>query len=279
MTMRTVRIIRNKVKGLLPACLFALLPLLAACDYIAEEDRLIEVGQLAPDPGQTPTATARNVLLEDFTGQRCPNCPTGTEVIEQLQEALGDRLVAVGIHGGPLGFKGTATVAGLATELGDEYYNHWNLEYQPVALIDRGPATNYPDWTKAVRDELANMSETKMEVEAALSGEAIRITVREERLGGDYSGKLQVWVVEDGIVAIQTMPDGTNNRAYVHNHVLRAAVNGAWGDDITLKTGESKEQSLTQAVAGEWNPANLSVVAFVYNGDGVEQVVKAKVRQ
>lgn len=259
--------------------LFCLLAtLFMACDHIADDERLIEVsGTVQPNE---PTTVTKNVLLEDFTGQRCVNCPRGTEVIEQLQEAFGDRLVAVGIHGGPLGFKGNAQNTGLATDLGDEYYNHWNLEYQPVGLIDRGSATNYPDWTRAVREALSLTAKTKIEAEGTLSGSTINIAVTTERIDDDYDGKLQVWVLEDSIVAMQAMPDGApTNREYVHNHVLRTAVNGTWGQDITLTAGESRQLTFTQAVDDLWNTEHLSVVAFVYNDSGVEQVVKAKVNQ
>jgi hypothetical protein len=37
------------------------------------------------------------------------------------------------------------------------------------------------------------------------------------------------------------------------------------------------KQTLTQAVDASWNTANLSIVAFVYNDNGVEQAVKTKV--
>jgi len=86
-----------------------------------------------------------------------------------------------------------------------------------------------------------------------------------------------LFFVEDGIVAIQLMPDGSSNRAYVHNHVLRTAVNGTWGTDLTIAAGEQQEHTFSQPISDEWNPACLSVVAFVYGDSGVEQVVKAKV--
>ena len=249
--------------------LFSLICLFfAACDHIDENDRLIYV---------EPETVKRCVLLEDFTGQKCVNCPRGTEVIEQMQEAYGEGIIAVGIHSGPLGFKGNATNIGLATDLGDEYYNHWNLEYQPVGLINRGPATNYTDWVASVRENLGYVSEIKMGLSATLGEDKIVIDVQEENLGGDYSGKLQVWVLEDGITALQIMPDGSRNTQYVHNHVLRAAVNGAWGEDITLSERERKSQTMSQTLDASWNKDNLSVVAFVYNDHGVEQAVKAKV--
>lgn len=262
---------RNNIITILSALL--LLPFLAACDYVAEGDQLIEVA--LPEP---PGSVTKKVLLEDFTGQRCVNCPKGTEVIEQLQQAYGDRVIAVGIHSGPLGFKGNATTVGLATDLGDTYYNHWNLEYQPVGLIDRGTATNYTDWITSVRQQLNQQATTRIEVQAAVNGSNIEITVQEEQQDAAFSGKLQIWVLEDGITALQLMPDGSSNRNYVHNHVLRTAVNGTWGEELTLAKGESRTQNYVQPLDASWNKTQLSIVAFVYNDSGVMQAEKVKVK-
>lgn len=243
--------------------------LLAACSYIDESDRLIYV---------KPANVSRRVLLEDFTGQRCVNCPKGTAVIEQLVEEYGDAVIAVGIHGGPLGFKGNAKMVGLATDVGDEYYNHWQLEYQPVGLIDRHGAVNYTDWTKAVKDELAKVAPLDIMVEADVSGTDIHIIVTATGTDGSTNGKLQVWLLEDGIIALQMMPDGTTNRDYVHNHVFRTPVNGTWGENFSIKEGETQEKQLVQPLDPSWNPEQLSIVAFVYNDQGVLQAAKAKVK-
>lgn len=248
--------------------LFALISLFVACDHISEGNELIYVKQ---KPAQ------RVVLLEDFTGQKCVKCPFGTEVIEQLLKVYGDTVVAVGIHSGPLGFKGNANNVGLATDLGDEYYNHWNLEYQPVGLINRHGAVNYTDWAKAVKEELAKTAAIDLKASAALKDGSIDIAIEAVGKDGTVSGKLQIWVLEDGITAMQMMPDGPLNRDYVHHHVLRTAVNGTWGEEFTVDEGETKKQTYTQAIDPKWNTANLSIVAFVYNDNGVEQAVKTKV--
>jgi hypothetical protein len=247
--------------------LFTLM-LFTACSHINEGERLIYV---------KPANVSRRVLLEDFTGQRCVNCPKGTAIIEQLLEEYGDAVIAVGIHGGPLGFKGNTKMIGLATDIGDEYYNHWQLEYQPVGLIDRHGAVNYTDWTKAVKDELAKVAPLNIMVEADVSGDDIHITVTATGTDGNTNGKLQVWLLEDGISALQTMPDGTTNRDYVHNHVLRTPVNGTWGEDISIGSDETKTFSMQQAVDAQWDTTQLSIVAFVYNDDGVMQAAKVKV--
>ena len=219
------------------------------------------------------------MLLEDFTGQRCVNCPSGTAVIEQLLQEYGDAVIAVGIHGGPLGFKGNANTLGLATSVGDEYYNHWQLEYQPVGLVDRHGAVNYTDWTKAVNDELSKAAPLDLAVAALIYGTDISIIVTARGTDGTTTGKLQVWLLEDGITAMQMMPDGSANREYVHNHVLRTPVNGTWGEDFTVKEGETEEKLLTQPLDVSWNPDRLSVVAFVYNDQGVQQAAKGKVER
>lgn len=250
--------------------LLAFLPLLFACSNIADDEQLIYV---------KPQTAKRAVLIEDFTGQKCINCPLGTEVIEQLQETYGDRVIAVGIHSGPLGFAGNSTAIGLATAIGDEYFNYWQLEYQPEGLINRHGAVNYLDWITKVREELTRESSVSMKLEAQLVEGKISISVESEVLGDDYQGRLQVWVLEDGIVATQKMPDGSTNKEYVHNHVFRTTVNGTWGDPIVLTGGEKSTRVLTQTVDENWNTANLSVVAFVYNDNGVEQAIKANVTQ
>ena len=263
---------RTKIYLFSLICLF-----FAACDHIDENDQLIYV---------EPETVKRCVLLEDFTGQKCVNCPRGTEVIEQMQEAYGEGIIAVGIHSGPLGFKGNATNIGLATDLGDEYYNHWQLEYQPVGLINRHGAINYTDWMTKVREEMTKTSTIDISLEASLNGNQITINAKETSLGGTYNGKLQIWILEDSITATQTRHDPIDNdnvtindKNYIHNHVLRDAVNGHWGEDLSLDANEPKKQTYSYEIPinGKWNPSHLSIVAFVYNDNGVEQAIKAKV--
>ena len=254
---------RIKVKILF---LIGVVVALAACSNIGEDERLIYV---------KPAPAKRVVLLEDFTGQRCVNCPLGAEVIEQLEQTYGDTaLIAVSIHGGPLGFAGNARYVGLATEAGDKYFAHWGLEYQPVALVNRHEAVRYIDWTAAVREEMNKQAPLEMSVHATLSDGQIEITVGAYGTDGQVAGQLQVWIVEDHITALQMMPDATANTEYVHRHVLRAPVNGLWGEAFSIEEGERKEVRLTSEADESWDEAQLSVVAFVYNDGGVLQAAK-----
>ena len=62
-------------------CLMTGTAMLTACSQIDEGERLIYV---------EPTEAQRVVLVEDFTGQKCVNCPNATNVLHEILEAYGD---------------------------------------------------------------------------------------------------------------------------------------------------------------------------------------------
>lgn len=72
----------NRVKTYFVAGM-ALAASLTACDDIKESDRYIEV----------PAAKVeRTVLLEDFTGQNCTNCPAATAPSKRLRSSMASTL-------------------------------------------------------------------------------------------------------------------------------------------------------------------------------------------
>lgn len=247
--------------------MLVLLGALVACDHIPEDERFIYV---------KPAAVSRTVLIEDFTGQRCVNCPNATEAIEQLIEQYGDSgVIAVGIHSGPFG-KSTP----LLTAEGDEYYNYWKVQEQPSGMVNRHAVSNYPSWAAQVYEEIqktAPMS-IKLEVELDKDARKIEVTSRMMATDGNVNGKLQLWLVEDSIVSPQFMPDGTAMRDYVHNHVFRQSINGTWGEDVTIPEGDSRVAFSSLDIVETYNIDHLSVVAFVYNNTGVLQATKIKIK-
>lgn len=245
--------------------------LLAACDSINENDRLIYV---------KPAEVGRAVLLEDFTGQKCVNCPAAAEEIHNLQKQYGeDKVIAVGIHSGPLAVFPTATVVGLRTTIGDEYYAHWNVESEPAGVIDRKTKPLTKDqWAGQVYTDIQQKSSLTLAISNVYDEASKTVTINTKALSSEgVSGKYQLWLVEDSITAIQLMADGSANKSYVHMHVFRAPVNGNWGEDIILSEGVEKTLKHTFTLNATWVPKHVSVVAFVYNDQGVVQVVKSPV--
>jgi len=250
---------------------------LVSCDNVDESERLIYV---------KPAAVGRAVLIEDFTGQRCVNCPAATAEIEKLQEQYGaDTVIAVGIHSGPLGFKGNAKTLGLATDTGDEYYNYWNIEYQPQGVVNRNSGRlDYTAWGAAVYNAIQQEATLDLDLSTTYDAASRNATISLSALGtnGPTTGKLQLWVVEDSITALQVRYNDIfdsstgqiNDASYVHNHVFREAINGTWGEDFSLAEGETKQLQFAYQLPEGYAAKYVSIIAFVYNDNGVQQVTK-----
>lgn len=266
-----------KIKNLFLGVATAAMAMAAAsCSNIDEGDRFIEVNPVNPEE------VGRAILIEDFTGQRCVNCPTGTEIINGIVEAYGeDNVIAVGIHSGPLGFAGNSKAVGLMTDTGNEYYTRWDKENkmgQPWVIFNRktSPDSQYYNWAAQVSTIISEKANLSVNIANAYDADkrTLTTTVGADGVNGTVNGKLQVWIVEDGVPALQMMPDGSANKEYVHNHVFRAAVNGTWGEDVTVKEGETTTKQYQYVLPEAWNADNIAVVAFVYNDSGVENVAK-----
>ena len=244
--------------------IFAIATLLS-CSHIDESDRLIEV----------PYAKiSKAVLIEDFTGQRCVNCPNAALEIERLKQEYGkDNIVPVAIHSGPLAVYSNAKVTGLRTQIGDDYYDYWNVEVEPSGLINRkGSIALLSQWTSLVHQELQQEATIMLSTQYQINEiDEINIDITALAIR-PFKGKLQLWVTEDSISAPQMMPDGTMNMNYIHNHVFRTAINDLWGTDVNWQSGQTYTLTFKTQVEDEWNREKLSIVAFVYNEDGVQQV-------
>jgi hypothetical protein len=74
---------------------------------------------------------------------------------------------------------------------------------------------------------------------------------------------------------------------YVHNHVLRAAINSTFGDQLSskaIKTGEKFNKKYTFNIPADnstpgltyyWRPEKLRVVAIVHDNGGTYNVLQA----
>lgn len=239
--------------------------MIAACSNISEAERLIYV---------KPADVQRKVLIEDFTGQRCINCPNAADKIEQLKEEYGEsNIIAVGIHSGPLAVFSRGKILGLRTEEGDAYYEHWGIQEEPTGYINRtGAISTIDKWDALVRETIQKSTPVTLEATTLFTADTKELYIQViASTNTTLDAKLQLWLTESGITAQQAMPDGSNNPDYLHNHVFRASVNGTWGSDLHMSEGEIVIKEFTCQVKEEWNVENMCLVAFIYNDSGVLQ--------
>lgn len=235
------------------------------CDNIKEDDRFIEVDKVD---------AKRTVLLEEFTGQLCTNCPAGHEIVRQLKAKYGESFIPVSIHASNLSIAETTEGGGLAIPEGEQLFTAAGRPSLPSGVVDRvSGVQDRSNWDTWIYNELQKEAPAVITVEPVIVGDQLKIDLSilpTETL----DATLHVWILESGIVTYQ-YNDGKHVTDYTHNHVLRAVVGSVDGTKLSLQKGIYKQSSLDIALKARWNRANLSVVAFIANSTGVLQAAEA----
>lgn len=266
-----------------------------ACDKVSTNERFKEQGGLIITPedttGQTPGVfrhDARNVLIEEFTAQRCTNCWEGHDELKFLKGKYGKRVVAVSIHCN-ITNQGIAEIdgypnTGLMTTDGDFYANNAGITAKlPNSVVNRMSGeqdprmqvnilepfvisyANTPSGVNIKLDTELNEDKTKLTISTTLENDA------------DVSGSLQIWLTESDITSMQMGVDDYRN--YVHNEVYRASVNGLGGEAVSVKAGEPLKLNHSIDLKSYWKAENMTVVAFVYDQNGVLQATEKELNE
>lgn len=231
-------------------------------------------------PVPTEGNFTKRLLVEDYTGTWCANCPNVAHAIDLLKQES-DQIVAVGIHRessdplspnyDPFNFD--------ATTLQNEYGIYG---VYPSAMLNR--ATN---WTFPVLNNIEqaqNLLEGDANIGLSINSsvEASNLDIKlDVKFGADYSSqnlKLVVYVLESGLIydqvngtphynGVDPIPD------FEYNHVLRASLTDLMGDAIpaeetALGTVYTKDISVPVSETNVVDSANISIVAFVIDSDG-----------
>lgn len=255
----------------------AMLPAFAltACDDISEADRLIEV----PAP-----VVARTVLVEEFSGQECVNCPNAAATLHDLVQQYGeDNFVVVTIHGGVMTWN-TNTFGALG--LGNDYADKLDEANgkpvsKPYMVVDRSGGTHndVSKWGTVLSTAVAKTTPLTLSVSTAYDEQEGEYTVTVTGTAGDnVSGSLLVWLTESNVKAPQITVTGGYDQNYIHNHILRRSINGDNGEDFVVAWESGSSQPVTKTcklkasdISGKYVAENCHVVAFVYNNSGVLQ--------
>jgi len=254
--------------------LFVLIVLtFAACQEIGPD---IKPPSVDDSPLEPTGEVLRNVLIEEFTGVQCVNCPQGAEVIEGLINTYDERLIAISIHAGF--FSNPHPIESqldLSTDTGEDLDALIGpVQAYPSAAINRnsfnpgGKIYPFQTWAGYVEQELAVPSHVDIQIENSFnenSGE-LSTSVNIDFLKtftDDLS--LSVVITENDIIEAQFGEMGWEED-YKHKHVLRAMLTNVAGNPIpTQSAGTGVQENFTFNIPGDWNVDNCKVVAFVHH--------------
>lgn len=244
--------------------------------------------------------TIRKILIEDYTGHRCSNCPRAAYTIHKFQETVFPRqVIAVAIHpkgGGSFTLPDAAHPLDFRTPIGDKFDADFGISKLgiPNGMINRRKNSSgfaIPDskWKDTVAFILQNKPDALLKITNDYNGNTRKLSIEVKcnflnSLAGNYN--LIVLLTQDSIKSAQDYngvggdpvwhsPTETD---YWHMHVLRACLSDGSGavSGIGVSVGSFVQgSSVTKYFVLEPVPAiygnipvdikQCNVIAFLYN--------------
>ena len=227
--------------------------------------------------------TGKTVLLNDYTGVRCNNCPAAAELAHSLQEQYGERLIVMSIHAGSLSVP-AGSLPDFRTEEGTEWYN--NNTSNPIGSVDRvkllsGYTLPVTQWENAVDAAFGETQTVELKVNNSYNETSRMLTTTIdaqalETLSGELA--LTVCFVEDSIVGMQVTPSGMQND-YLHRHVFRGTLNGAYGDPVEFDGDNSFEKSFSTHVDEAYDDSHGYIVAYIYDNSQNMKILQTAIKK
>jgi len=215
-----------------------------------------------------------NVMVEDYTGVWCGNCPRVVEALELASQQLGaneDQLIKVAIHRS-------------SSNPSDASYDPYNFDasaFEPNGGYPKAYINRKTRWTPLEYNNLGMVvSQTQINKRLGLKlksetlTNSIKLTVDGLFSGNFNQLSLVVYQLESGFIYDQvnytTFFNGDDIiQNFEHDHVLRNILTNANGDAIiNSNTGNEFSREFTIPLNSITNIQNAEFVAFIIDNNG-----------
>ena len=218
------------------------------------------------NPITTVNSFVNRVLVEEYSGTWCGNCPRilyGTDLLKQQT----DKEVSVQIHlfnGDP--FISSAGNA-LATSLG--------VSNVPTGRINRTINWNGPQYQNVAQviSEIKSSSPVGLAIQSTITSGSIDLKVVLGFANNSIQSKLVVYVVEDNLFHTQAnyssnLYGGLSSISnFEYDGVLRSVVSNSAGDAITVSGKQAQKQYNIVVPSNVSNVSNAKIVAFLMDSN------------
>lgn len=266
--------------------------LLNSCDVIDEpfKDSISPIDTVGLVQSDTIIQTQKVVLIEDFTGHRCKNCPKASKAINELDSLFDSQVVPLAIHAGPSNFTGVNNEypTDFTTEYGDDLATHFGISAMPMGLVQRIDYPNshqktYTAWSGITNLELAKSPEALFTLSTEYDApNRIGVLNYSVEMISNQSNPLwvAVYIKETGIISPQLMPNNSRNETYVHKNVFRSAPLGPFGISIS-ENGGTSGQTFTGSVTANldplWDANECEWVILIYDRSNYKVIQPASI--
>ncbi|MDA0316618.1 MAG: Omp28-related outer membrane protein [Bacteroidetes bacterium] len=207
-----------------------------------------------------PATFTKKVLLEDFTGTWCPNCPPAAAAVESAVDG-NPNIFGVGYHDGdPMQIEETMF-----------WTNYYHVTAFPTVYVN-GPDTrwNFPNMAQ-VNSELAEEAIVGLALEGQIIGGKLDLEVNVGfKTSPNEEVKLMIYLIEATQTSDSPQAGSSQGVNYVHNDVLLEVYTDKLGDVIP-SNNTNAGGVYTRTITGLDLPSsvidvnNLKLVAFVRN--------------
>ena len=226
----------------------------------------------------------KKVVLEEYTGIHCVNCPGGHLIAKQIYDNNPGDAFIIAIHTGSFASPSLLEPDFRIDPIGSTLANTFGVSFNPSATINRhlfsgnnSLSMSPSNWATTSAQILTESSPVNVGVQAIVdSTNTLFVDVEVYYTGSQTvtSNKLNVAVVQNNVEGPQSGSAGNpsailQNGNYNHQHMLRYLITGQWGEIInTITPGSFVQRQYIWQLPNDINgvdldPTNLSVIAFI----------------
>lgn len=263
-----------------------------ACDKVEppfeENPAIIDTGGI-----DSTIIYQRKVLVEDFTGHVCGNCPQAAIALQGIMDRKGEKIVPLAIHAGYFALPETDYPEDFRCNEGNDLDNFFgnSAAGNPNGMVNRRGYASlthikfHSNWEGVIDSLLLLPADAHIEItttyDAAnrkLNADVKTKFLNNLTIASSAKFKLAVYLSEDSIIASQKdysqTPEHISN--YVFRHVLRGSMNSTWGEELAgdaiIKDSEFIKTYSNYVLNQNWNDKHLYIIAFVYRSDTYEVI-------
>lgn len=241
------------------------------------------------------TPQSHVVLIEEFTGVNCVNCPAGHDITKDILANNPNRAIAAIIHAGFLTDAHPNSTQIFVTPETEAMYDLLLVEAVPAAAIDRTlfdgeerlAITSKSQWAGRVASKLSDPTPVNVYLHRQYDPATRQLNIfaqlrYTENVADAHN--ITIYVTENDITDSQLLPDpisgqNTVNDAYIHQHVVRDVVTATSGDAIQAtppqNSGLVVVKKFTTTLSTAWNVDKCHIVALVHQASGDKKVLQA----
>ncbi|MEO6190488.1 MAG: Omp28-related outer membrane protein, partial [Saprospiraceae bacterium] len=231
------------------------------------------------------------ILIEEFTGTSCPNCPSGTAEVESIKDKYPNNVVIIGVHSKFLAQPVNVADPDLRTVDANKIESFLgNYQGKPEVSINRQIYSGKSmirlgitdPWLSYVEDELRKENLASLIISNSYNDNTRELMINVKAMATkniDFPTYLHVAITESEIHAAQKNNTGVFDN-YIHNDVLHNLLTPVEGElffNSLLNTeNSSKEYKFTLPAESKfWIAKNCHVVAFLSKDQSLKSVIQA----